>query len=373
MGAGESGREASSLPFLLQRAATGAITHRMQAPWWRPDSHARRAAHLKGRGAILARTRGFFAAAGFTEVETPCLVVSPGMEPHLKPFATELVAPGGPARPRYLHTSPEFAMKKLLVAGESRIWQLARVFRNGERSATHHPEFTMLEWYRAGASWRDLVGDCRALLTAALEAGGRDELVWAGRASDPRRPWQMLSVEEAFRRHAGIDLLATAPDPEQPDLDRLARAAAAAGIAAHDGDRWDDLFFRIMLERIEPELGHPVPTVLYDYPLSMAALARPSPADRRVAERFELYVAGLELANGFGELTDAAVQAARFARESDLRQQLYGERLPVDPEFLAALRHGMPESAGIALGFDRLVMVATGADHIEQVLWAPVE
>jgi elongation factor P--(R)-beta-lysine ligase len=360
------------LPFLLQRAATGAITRRMQTPWWRPDSHARRAATLKGRGAILARVRGFFAAAGFTEVETPALAVSPGMEPHLKPFATELLEPGGVARPLYLHTSPEFAMKKLLAAGERRIWQLARVFRNGERSATHHPEFTMLEWYRAGAGWRDLVGDCEALLTAALEAAGASQLVWGGLECDPRRPWQMLSVADAFRSHADIDLLATAPDPEAPDLDRLVRAAERAGIATHEGDRWEDLFFRIMLERIEPLLGHPVPTVLHDYPLSLAALARPSPADPRVAERFELYVAGLELANAFGELTDPDIQAARFRRDADLKERLYGECVPIDADFLAALRHGLPESAGIALGFDRLVMVATGADHIEQVLWAPV-
>jgi lysyl-tRNA synthetase class 2 len=344
----------------------------MQAPWWRPDSHASRAATLKARGAILARVRSLFAASGFTEVETPSLVVSPGMEPHLQPFATELREPGGVGRPLYLHTSPEFAMKKLLAAGERRIWQLARVFRNGERSATHHPEFTMLEWYRAGAGWRDLVADCEALLTAALEAAGRSSLAWGGRESDPRRPWQMLSVAEAFRIHAEIDLLATAPDPQAPDLARLARAAERAGIAAHAGDRWEDLFFRIMLERVEPQLGHPVPTVLYDYPLSLAALARPSPTDPRVAERFELYVAGLELANAFGELTDADIQAARFERDADLKEQLYGERVPVDADFLAALRHGLPESAGIALGFDRLVMVATGADHIEQVLWAPV-
>ena len=344
----------------------------MQAPWWRPDSHARRAAFLQRRGAILARVRGFFAAEGFTEVETPALVVSPGMEPHLKPFATELAEPDGSTSRFYLHTSPEFAMKKLLAAGERRIWQLARVFRNAERSATHHPEFSMLEWYRAGATWRDLVADCRALLTAALEAAGRPALGWAGRDSDPRRPWQIISVEDAFRTYAGIDLLATAPDPENPDLDRLARAAERIGMAPHDGDRWEDLFFRIMLERIEPELGHPAPTVLHDYPLSLAALARPSPSDPRVAERFELYVAGLELANAFGELTDATLQAERFARDAELREQLYGSRVPVDPDFLAALAHGLPESAGIALGFDRLVMVATGAEHIEQVLWAPV-
>jgi lysyl-tRNA synthetase class 2 len=344
----------------------------MISPWWRPDLFARRAPYLAGRGAIITAIRGYFAQQSFLEVETPCLVASPGMEPHLSAFATELIEPGGSARPIYLHTSPEFAMKKLLAAGQQRIFQLARVFRNGERSATHHPEFTMLEWYRTGASWRDLVVDCQALLSLALAAAGRPTLSWAGRTCDPSLNWQMLSVPDAFRRYAEIDLLATAPDPDRPDFDRLARAAQASGIAPHDGDSWEDLFFRIMLDRIEPLLGSPAPTVLHDYPISLAALARPSPDDPRLAERFELYVAGLELANAYGELTDPDIQAARFARDAALKQDLYGTISPIDEDFLAALRHGLPDCAGIALGLDRLVMVATGAAHIEQVLWAPV-
>ncbi|HJU17704.1 MAG TPA: amino acid--tRNA ligase-related protein, partial [Stellaceae bacterium] len=190
--------------------------------------------------------------------------------------------------------------------------------------------------------------------------------------ADARGPWQWLSVAEAFSGFCGIDLLATAPDPLQPRLDLLAAAAAAIGIAPHPGDDWETLYFRIFLEHIEPRLGVGAPTILYDYPLSMAALARRSPEDPRVAERFEVYVCGLELANAFGELTDPQEQRRRFAADRAKRQALYGESYPIDEDFLDALAHGLPPSAGIALGFDRLVMLATGAEDITEVLWAPV-
>ena len=341
-------------------------------PWWHPDALARRRANLAVRARVVTAIRGFFAARDFVEVETPALQVSPGLEPHLHAFGVTVREPGGAARPRYLHTSPEFAMKKLLAAGEPRIFQLARVFRDGERSATHHPEFTMLEWYRAGSDYRALMDDCADLLVACADAAGAPAMRWNGRASAPRAAWQRLSVADAFARYAGIDLMATAPDPHAPDVARLTRAAAAAGIAAHDGDDWESLFFRIVLERIEPALGTPAPTLLYDYPISMAALARPSARDPRVAERFELYVAGLELANAFSELTDPVEQRRRFEADLAKKQRLYGVRYPIDEDFLAALGAGFPDSAGIALGVDRLVMLLTGAESIDDVLWAPV-
>ncbi len=341
-------------------------------PWWRPERFAAKRVHLETRGRVTAAIRHFFAARGFAEVDTPALQISPGLEPHLMAFATELVEPGEGPRPRYLHTSPEFAMKKLLVAGVPRLFQLAHCFRNGERGRIHHPEFTMLEWYRAGAGYRDLMADCEALLAAALAASGRPHFTWAGRSADPARPWLYLSVAEAFARFCRIDLLATAPEPLAPSLDLLAAAAQPLGIAAHEGDDWDDLFFRIFLERIEPLLGIGAPTILYDYPIAMAALARAKPEDPRLAERFELYVCGLELANAFGELTDAAAQRRRFLADQDRKRARYGTAYPIDEDFLAALAHGMPESAGIALGLDRLVMLASGAAQIEDVLWAPV-
>lgn len=352
----------------------------MQSPWWHPDRVAARLPALRARGAIAAAVRGFFAARGFVEVETPALQVSPGLEPGLSAFATELRAAGGGDAPRtlYLHTSPEYAMKKLLAGGVPLLFQLARVFRNEQRSATHHPEFTMLEWYRAGAGWRDLAADCEALLVAALEAAAPPgaaataRFSHGGRVCDPRAPWQQLSVAEAFRRHCGIKLHATAPDPERPSPALLAAEAARIGVRTGESDGWDDIFFRLFLERIEPHLGIGAPTVLYDWPVSMAALARRSPDDPRVCERFELYVCGLELANAFGELTDAAEQRRRFEADIARRRALRGAAYPVDEDFLAALAHGLPDCAGIALGFDRLIMLATGAARIEQVLWAPV-
>lgn len=339
--------------------------------WWRPDQWAARAPYLAVRARILAALRDFFAARDFVEVDTPALQASPGLDPHLQAFATALETPGEGASLLYLHTSPEFAMKKLLAAGVPRLFQLAHAFRNGERGRLHHPEFMMLEWYRAGADYRDLMADCAALLPAALAAAGRRQFTWQGRSADPAAAWQYLSVAEAFTRFCAIDLLASCADPAAPSLARLADAARPLGIAPHDGDSWEDLFFRIFLEKIEPQLGIGVPTVLYDYPLAMAALARPKPEDARLAERFELYLCGVELANAFSELTDAVEQRARFQRDQALRRRLYGATYPLDEDFLAAVA-ALPASAGIALGVDRLVMLASGASHIEEVLWAPV-
>ncbi|QJE73365.1 EF-P lysine aminoacylase GenX [Aerophototrophica crusticola] len=341
-------------------------------PWWHPDSLARRRPHLKARQSVTRALRHWFEGQGFEEVETPALQISPGLEVHLMAFGTELVGPHPEDRRRlYLHTSPEFSMKKLLAGGVPRLFQLAHVFRNGERSPTHHPEFSMLEWYRAGAGYRDLMEDCVGLVRAACRATGAERLTGRHGTCDPFGEWEVLTVQEAFQRHAGIDLLATAPDPLRPDRDLLAAEAARVGIRTAESDTWEDLFFRIALERIEPHLGFGRPTFLADYPVSMAALARAKPEDPRVAERFELYACGVELANAFGELTDAQVQRRRFEADMAEKERLYGERYPIDEEFLEALAL-MPESAGIALGFDRLVMLVTGAAEIDDVLWVPV-
>jgi elongation factor P--(R)-beta-lysine ligase len=344
-----------------------------RTPWWRPDRYAARRPNLLKRAAIAGALRGWFAGEGLVEVETPALQVSPGLEPHLMAFATALKAPGDPhGTTLRLHTSPEFAMKKLLAAGEPNLFQLARVFRNGEQSATHHPEFTMLEWYRSGVDYRTLMTDCGSILGLAAAAAGTRRFSWQGRDCDPCAEPERLTVQDAFLRHCDIDLLATTPDPRAPDHVRLAAEARRIGIRCSDADRWDDLFFRIFMERIEPRLGVGRATLLHDYPVAMAALSRASAADPRVAERVELYVAGLELANGFSELTDADEQRRRFEADMDLKQHLYGERYPIDEDFLAALAHGLPACAGMALGFDRLVMLACGATDIEDVLWAPV-
>ena len=329
-----------------------------QTPWWRPDRFARRRANLLKRAEIADGLRRWFREQGFLEVETPALQVSPGMEPHLEAFATRIREPDEPdaGRPLYLHTSPEFAMKKLIAAGMPKIFQLAHVFRNGERSATHHPEFTMLEWYRAEAGWRETAEDCLALLRLA-----GTELRRGAERCDPTRPAEFISVADAFRRHAGVDLFGD-----------LAAEAKRIGVRVSESDAWDDVFFRIFLDRVEPKLGQGAPTILHGYPASMAALARLDPDDPRVAERFELFVCGLELANGFGELTDVAEQRARFLADDAKRRALYGRSYPLDEDFLAALAHGLPRCSGVALGFDRLVMLATGAAKIADVLWAPV-
>lgn len=338
------------------------------APWWHPAEFARRRPHLAIRSRVLAATRSFFAARGYTEVETPALQVSPGMEPHLKAFSTVLEGPDGAARSMHLHTSPEFAMKKLLVAGAGPIYQLARVWRNGERADTHHPEFTMLEWYRPGAAYTDLIEETRALLAAAA---GETPLRFRGRESDPAQV-EVLTVVEAFARFAGIDLDPILRADGSTDTTAMAREVDRIGVRRGPEDTFEDLFFRVFLERIEPHLGAPHPTVVKDYPISMAALSRAKSDDPRFAERFEVYVCGLELANAFGELTDAAVQRARFEADQAIKRQLYGFAYPIDEDFIAALAHGMPASAGIALGFDRLVMLAAGAERIDDVLWVPV-
>ena len=340
-------------------------------PFWRPDIHGDRRPFLLTRQRIQRAVRAWFEARDFLEVETAALQVSPGNEPHLSGFQTLLHDGHGGSRALYLHTSPEFACKKLLAAGETRLVTFARVFRNGERSSLHHPEFTMLEWYRAGAPLEALMEDCAALLALAAETAGATRFAWRGREADPFAPPERLTVAEAFEKYSGIDLLTTLADPESPDRETLAAQVAALGIRVAADDSWPDLFSKVLSEKVEPELGNGRATILHDYPLPEAALARPSPSDPRVAERFELYVCGVELANAFGELTDVTVQRARFEAAGVLRRERYGDAPPIDEDFLAALAL-MPEASGIALGFDRLAMLAAGATRIDQVIWTPV-
>ncbi len=349
--------------------------HRPPSPaasrWWEPHVHSDRRPFLLARNRIVAALRSHFTSRDFIEVEGAALQVSPGNEAHLHAFATELRSTAGEKRPLYLHTSPEFACKKLLAAGEARIFDVARVFRNGERGPLHHPEFTLLEWYRAGETYESLMSDCSEVLALTAEAVGASRLRWRGGEADPCAEPERLTLAEAFDRFAGIDLLATLHRDGGADRDALAASAAAAGLRVAPDDTWSDLFSKALVQRIEPRLGFGRPTILCEYPVSEAALARPKPGDSRVAERFELYACGVELANAFGELTDPAEQRRRFVAEMDEKQRVYGERYPIDEEFLAALA-GMPDASGVALGLDRLVMLATGATRIDQVVWTPV-
>ena len=339
------------------------MTH---SPWWSPDRHSDRRPLLLARNRIQAALRGWLAAHDFTEVDPAALQVSPGNEAHLHAFATEALGHDGSARPMYLHTSPEFAMKKLLAAGETRIAAFAHVWRNRERGPLHSPEFTMLEWYRAGQDYTVLMDDCAALARLACSAAGTRLLHFRDRTCDPFAPCERLSVAEAFQRHAGIDLLTTLGPDGTPD-----RAALAAQMAHSPDDTWSDMLSKVLVQQVEPHLGHGRLTVLDRYPAAEAALARRAPDDPRIAERFELYACGVELANGFGEETNPAEQRRRFAAEMDEKQRVYGHRYPLDEDFLAALAL-MPPASGIALGFDRLVMLATGAPRIDDVIWTPV-
>jgi lysyl-tRNA synthetase class 2 len=340
-------------------------------PFWRPDIHADRRPALIARGRIKAALRRWFEDRGFTEVEAAVLQRSPGNETHLHGFATVLIDDAAQPHPYYLHTSPEFAAKKLLAAGETRIFDFARVFRNRERTALHHPEFTMLEWYRTAEDYDVLMQDCAALMAEAARAAGTGMLRWRGVEADPFAEPERLTLNDAFARHAGIDLLATVSPHGATDRAGLAAQAVAAGIRLAADDSWSDIFSRVLSERIEPQLGCGRATILCEYPISEAALARPKPGDPRVAERFELYACGVELANAFGELTDPAEQRRRFEADMDEKQRIYGERYPIDADFLAALAL-MPAASGIALGFDRLAMLCVGARRIEDVLWTPV-
>src|SRR5688572_14147120 len=340
-------------------------------PWWTPETHADRRPLLLQRGRLKAAFRRFFEQQGFTEVECGALVVSPGNETHLHAFETLLTGSDQSSRPLYLHTSPEFAAKKLLAAGEEKIFDFARVYRNRERGRLHAPEFTMLEWYRARQEYGAVIEDSLALLRLAAEVTGAKTFRYRDAVCDPRAEADRLTVAQAFTHHAGIDLLATLSSDGEGDADALRSRARRGGVDVADDDDWSDMFAKILTLRVEPRLGLDRPCILYEYPVCEAALARVSPRDARVAERFELYACGVELANGFGELTDPVQQRARFEKEMDKKARVYGKRYPLDEDFLKALET-MPPASGVALGFDRLVMLATGAPNIDAVLWTPL-
>jgi lysyl-tRNA synthetase class 2 len=341
------------------------------SPWWKPDVHADRRPFLLARNRVQAALRRFFGGRDFIEVDTAALQISPGNETHLHAFRSEYQAPDGETQSYYLHTSPEFACKKLLAAGEQRIFTFAHVYRNREKSPTHQPEFTMLEWYRVGETYDALMDDCGEMLRLAAEAGGQSMFRFREVACDPALEPERLTVAEAFLRFAGLDLLSTIDADGETDRDGLRALLQNAGMRTAEDDTWSDLFSRVLVEKIEPNLGQGRATILMEYPAAEAALARRSPRDGRVSERFELYACGVELANAFGELTDAIEQRRRFEMEMLEKARIYGETYPLDEDFLAALAV-MPEASGAALGFDRLAMLASGASRIEQVMWAPM-
>ena len=339
---------------------------------------------LRLRARLIAEIRRFFAENGFLEIETPSLVASPGLEPHLRAFATEYLPDStgkradGPSTPRvFLPTSPEHHMKRLLAAGFEKIFQVCRSYRNGESFHLHNPEFTMLEWYRAYADGDAIMADLEQLgaklAAAANEARGgnsaplpAETILFRDRTIDFAPPWLRITVHDAFRTIAGIEL---PPENDAEALRRAARAADVPNIAG--GDNWEDAFYKVFLTAIEPKLGAGKPTFLTEYPASMAALAKRKESSPQVAERFELYIGGVEIANGFTELNDPDEQRRRFISEQESRRQMGAPEHPVDERLLDALSIGMPPAGGVAVGIDRLVMILAGRQKIEDVIAFP--
>jgi elongation factor P--(R)-beta-lysine ligase len=340
-------------------------------PFWNLGRYGERRGWLVARAGVSTFVRRWFDIKGFIEVQPAALQASPGNETHLHGFKTALILPDGSLHDAYLHTSPEFAMKKLLAAGESQIFALTSVFRNRERTALHAPEFVMLEWYRAYTPLERLIEDCVAVVTLAAHIAGTKGFVYRGREANPFDPPERLTVRDAFRRYAGIDIYDSLPINGRADSETLARQAKDSGVRVAPDDDWSDIFSRILSERVEPNLGLGRPTVLHAYPVSEAALAQVHPNDPRIAERFELYCCGVELANAFHELRDPGEQGRRFASSMKEQQRIFGVSYPIDEDFLAALAD-MPDASGAALGFDRLIMLATGAKQVESVQWTPV-
>lgn len=343
--------------------------------WWKPDLYLKNQPNRLARMTVFQTIRAWMMKEGFLEVDTPALQISPGLEVHLKAFKTEFDNPLRTApQTFYLHTSPEFTMKKLIVAGLPRIFQLCKTYRNEGVSTTHQPEFTMLEWYRREETYEKIMEDTMHIVQSCAKACHVTELRRGDRCCNPFQKWERLTVAEAFQRYVHIDIMKTIPtEPTlEPSPDLLRHEAEKIGIQCDNTDRWEDIFFRIMLNCIEDKLGDRVPTILCEYPTCLGALARKKPDNPLVVERFECYVCGVELCNAFSELTDPIEQAERFNYDMNMKQKLYGERYPIDKDFMEALQYGMPACAGNAIGVDRLIMLITGADDIQDVQWAPV-
>ncbi len=334
---------------------------------WNRHSDGKRR-RLETRARAIKLIRNFFEHLGFLEVETPSLVKCAGMEPHLFGFESDWVGPDNSfTRHYHMPTSPEFHMKQLLMLGYEKIFQLARSYRNREYSPTHQPEFIMLEWYRAYAPYEKLMDDMEHLAYfLQKEINGSPVLKYHGCEIDLTPPWNRISVKEIFQKKLNIDLSIV-----QNGAD-LVQQASAAGYRYLNGDEnFEDAFFKLFLTEIELKLGWDKPCILYDYPFEMAALSRRKPGDKRFCERFEAYIAGIELANAFGELNNAREQRKRFEEMAREKKAIYGYEYAPDPDFLEGLEFGMPPSSGIALGVERLIMLILGEKSINELIAFP--
>ncbi|ACT57539.1 EF-P lysine aminoacylase EpmA [Candidatus Liberibacter asiaticus] len=339
-------------------------------PWWNRDFHYRRRPFLLKRNMIQSSLREYFVENQFIEIDSMSLQYSPGNETHIRAFSTELIIQDHIRKPLYLQTSPEFSCKKLLAAGEEKIFCFAHAWRNGEQGCLHQPEFTMLEWYRAHESYEQLMKDCMNIIRCAAEVANQKIFSFQNVNCNPFSEPEYITVAEAFARYANIDLGTTLDNPDQPDRHLLYLQAQQAGIRVAHDDTWSDIFSRILIEKIEPNLGINCCTILDRYPAPESALANIYPADPRFTKRFELYACNIELCNACDELLDPIEQRHRFEKEMQEKKKIYNETYPIDEDFLACLTE-MPQSSGIAMGFDRLVMLVTGANNINEVIWTP--
>lgn len=323
------------------------------------------------RELVIDGIREFFKKQKFHEVETPLLVQSPGTEPYLEVFETNLVTQNLDDRKGYLLTSPELSMKKLLAAGMGSIFQICKSFRNGEGLSSHHnPEFTILEWYRVSANYLDVMDDCEALLLSILRKVTGDEnatvLEYQGKKYLLDAAWERISVQEAFKKYAGMTT------DELLDETLIVKIAEKKGYSVNSETTWEEAYNQILLNEIEPHLGVEKPTILYDYPASQAALSKRKQADPRFAERFEFFIAGIELGNAFTELTDHIEQEKRMQEDLQMRKELGKTEYLIDTDFIHALELGLPDTGGIAVGVDRLVMLFANAKSIQETLFFPV-
>lgn len=313
---------------------------------------------------IIRLTREFFWSQGFTETDTPIALKTPSQEPYLSFFPITVNHPQGGEHRLFLRTSPEFSLKKLLAAGFTKIFEIGKNFRNIEDfGGTHNPEFTMIEWYRAPGSYTDFMDDMENLFQFVGAALGVKTLEYKEHRIRISEPWERLTMKQVWQNFLNINL------DENLTLETLSATASAKGYNVTKDDEYEDVFFKIFLNEIEPKLGLERPLFIYDYPAVMTSLSRPCPQDARYAERVECYIGGLEMCNGFGELTDAAQQNINLERDKALRHKLGKETWPVDPDFISALRSGIEPPAGVALGVDRMVLLFTKAGDINEVIF----
>lgn len=339
--------------------------------WWEKEKLQDKLPILHARSLAKTAIRNWFVARDFTEVETAQLQISPGNEVHLLGLATEWTSPDLQSRQLFLATSPEFSCKKLIAGGMERIFEFARVFRNRDLSPLHTPEFTMLEFYRANEDWNQVIDDTWQICVAAANFVGAQKFRFNGVEIDIETAPVRLTLQQAFLEFANIDMLSTIVEGVTL-RDEFAKLAINAGIRIDETDNWSDIFTKVLIERIEPHLGITAPTILCEYPIPEGALAQKFAHDARVVERFELYICGVEIANGFGELIDAIEQRARFENAMREQEKIYGKAFPIDNDLLDAISH-MPPTSGVALGFERLLMLITNARKINDVLWTPFE